>query len=75
MGLCLQLFGSSDRRKEVLSRGRALLLADYHNCMLASGDARDDNPASAGRHSHQRSRLTRFFLLYFSHLYFFHIFF
>eukprot|EP01041_Mallomonas_annulata_P000737 gene737-1415_t len=36
------------RRREYLSRARDLLLADYHNCMSASGDARDDSPSSAG---------------------------
>eukprot|EP00596_Hydrurales_sp_CCMP1899_P008559 CAMPEP_0119049468 /NCGR_PEP_ID=MMETSP1177-20130426/64842_1 /TAXON_ID=2985 /ORGANISM="Ochromonas sp, Strain CCMP1899" /LENGTH=658 /DNA_ID=CAMNT_0007026749 /DNA_START=596 /DNA_END=2572 /DNA_ORIENTATION=- len=36
------------RRKEILGRGRDLLLSDYHNTMLAGGDATEDDPASAG---------------------------
>lgn len=36
------------RRKDILSRARELLLCDYHNTMLAAGDASEDDPASAG---------------------------
>ena len=36
------------RRKEILGRGRDLLLSDYHNTMMANGDANEDDPASAG---------------------------
>lgn len=38
----------SERRKDVLFRAREVVLADYHNTMLANGDAQDDEPASAG---------------------------
>ncbi len=36
------------RRTEILGRGRDLLLSDYHNTMVATGDASEDDPASAG---------------------------
>ena len=36
------------RRAEILGRGRDLLLSDYHNTMVATGDASEDDPASAG---------------------------
>ena len=36
------------RRKEILGRGRDLLLSDYHNTMVAAGDASEDEPSSAG---------------------------
>ena len=36
------------RRREILSRARELMLADYHNTMLGTGDALEDDPASAG---------------------------
>lgn len=36
------------RRRETLSRARDLVLSDYHNTMLGTGDAQDDEPASAG---------------------------
>ena len=35
-------------RQQLLATARDLLIADYHNCMVATGDARDDDPASAG---------------------------
>ena len=38
----------TERRKEILSRAREIILADYHNSMLAAGDATEDDPASAG---------------------------
>ena len=38
----------TERRKEILGRAREIILADYHNTMLAAGDALDDDPASAG---------------------------
>jgi hypothetical protein len=37
-----------ERRKDILSRGRDIILADYHNTMLAAGDAQEDDPSSAG---------------------------
>ena len=37
------------RRRETLSRARELVLSDYHNTMLGTGDAQDDEPASAGQ--------------------------
>ena len=40
------------RRKEILGRGRDLLLSDYHNTMMANGDANEDDPASAGNFPH-----------------------
>ena len=36
------------RRRDTLSRARDLVLSDYHNTMLGTGDAQDDEPASAG---------------------------
>jgi hypothetical protein len=39
---------ANTRRKEVLSKARELVLADYHNTMMASGDAAEDDPSSAG---------------------------
>ena len=36
------------RRRDTLVRARELILADYHNTMLGSGNALDDDPASAG---------------------------
>lgn len=36
------------RRKEVLGKARELVLADYHNTMMASGDAAEDDLSSAG---------------------------
>lgn len=44
------LFGrfAEARRRDILGRARHLLLSDYHNTMLSSGDATTDDPASAG---------------------------
>ena len=39
---------SDSRRKDVLVRARELVLSDYHNTMLGSGDALEDDPSSAG---------------------------
>ena len=36
------------RRRETLDRARRLLIADYHNTMVAVGDAIDDDLSSAG---------------------------
>jgi hypothetical protein len=36
------------RRRETLSRARDLVLSDYHNTMLGTGDAQDDEASSAG---------------------------
>lgn len=36
------------KRRDVLSRARELLLSDYHNTMLGTGDAQEDEPSSAG---------------------------
>ena len=36
------------RRREILSAARELVLSDYHNTMLAAGDAAEDELASAG---------------------------
>lgn len=36
------------RRVEYLSRARNLVLCDYHNTMLGTGDAQEDDPATAG---------------------------
>jgi len=36
------------RRRSLLAEARALVLADYHNTMLTSGDAQTDDMASAG---------------------------
>jgi hypothetical protein len=36
------------RRRDVLSRARELLMSDYHNTMLGTGDAQDDEQSSAG---------------------------
>lgn len=37
-----------EKRREYLVRARQVLLADYHNTMLAAGDAQEDDPSSAG---------------------------
>ena len=34
---------------EYLSRARNLVLCDYHNTMLGTGDAQEDDPATAGK--------------------------
>ena len=47
------------RRRETLGRARELLLADYHNSMLASGDAAGDDPASAGDVGDPRAMLEK----------------
>jgi hypothetical protein len=39
-------FGDA-RRRDILLRARQVLLADYHNTMLGTGDALEDDPASA----------------------------
>ena len=39
---------STLRRKEILKTARELVLSDYHNAMIGSGDALDDDLASAG---------------------------
>ncbi len=39
---------SSIRRKEILKHARDLVLLDYHNTMIASGDALEDELSSAG---------------------------
>lgn len=39
---------SSIRRKEILKHARELVLLDYHNTMIASGDAAEDELSSAG---------------------------
>jgi hypothetical protein len=44
----LQSIFSSFRRKEILKNARDLVLLDYHNTMIASGDALDDALSSAG---------------------------
>lgn len=36
------------RRREILKSAREVVLSDYHNTMMASGDAQDDELASAG---------------------------
>lgn len=36
------------RRKEILERARELVLADYHNTMIAVGDASEDELSTAG---------------------------
>ena len=36
------------RRRDVLSRARELLMSDYHNTMLGTGDAQEDEQSSAG---------------------------
>lgn len=36
------------RRRDTLSRAREMVLSDYHNTMLGTGDAQDDEPATAG---------------------------
>eukprot|EP01038_Epipyxis_sp_PR26KG_P009864 gene9864-13271_t len=36
------------RRKEILERARELVLSDYHNSMIAAGDALEDELSSAG---------------------------
>lgn len=36
------------RRKDIIGRAREYLTADYHNIMMASGDALEDEVASAG---------------------------
>jgi hypothetical protein len=47
------------RRREILGRARELLLSDYHNTMLAAGDALEDEPASAGDIGDPRAVLDR----------------
>lgn len=36
------------RRRDILARARELVLSDYHNTMLGTGDAQEDEPSSAG---------------------------
>jgi hypothetical protein len=36
------------RRAEILARARSLVLSDYHNTMLGTGDAMEDDTSSAG---------------------------
>ena len=36
------------RRSEILAKARSLVLCDYHNTMLGTGDALEDDTASAG---------------------------
>lgn len=38
----------AEKRSEILSRARDVVLADYHNAMFAAGDAQEDDPSSAG---------------------------
>ena len=38
---------ADSRRRDILVRARELMLSDYHNTMLGTGDALDDDPASA----------------------------
>ena len=38
----------SARRVEILAKARSLVLSDYHNTMLATGDALEDDTSSAG---------------------------
>ena len=45
------------RRKDILARARELVLSDYHNTMLGSGDALEDDPASAGNIGDSRAML------------------
>jgi len=45
------------RRKDILTRARELVLSDYHNTMLGSGDALEDDPASAGNIGDSRAML------------------
>lgn len=44
----LPILFAESRRKELLFQAREMLLSDYHNCMLATGDAKQDDPSSAG---------------------------
>lgn len=44
----LQFHFNAARRREILGRARDIIVADYHNTMLASGDALDDDTSSAG---------------------------
>lgn len=39
---------ADSKRREILGKAREHLLADYHNTMMATGNAIDDDPASAG---------------------------
>ena len=45
------------RRKDILARARELVLSDYHNTMLGTGDALEDDPASAGNIGDSRAML------------------
>ena len=38
----------SSRRTEILAKARRLVLSDYHNTMLGTGDALEDDPSTAG---------------------------
>lgn len=38
----------SARRFEILAKARSLVLGDYHNTMLGTGDAMEDDTSSAG---------------------------
>jgi hypothetical protein len=44
----IQVHFGAARRREILGRVREIIVADYHNTMLASGDALDDDTSSAG---------------------------
>jgi hypothetical protein len=39
------------RRVEILAKARSLVLGDYHNTMLGTGDAQEDDPATAGKNN------------------------
>eukprot|EP01034_Spumella_vulgaris_P021791 gene21791-27860_t len=48
---CLQSLPSiyaDSRRSDILKQARDLVTADYHNTMMAAGDALEDDPSSAG---------------------------
>jgi len=45
------------RRKEILKLAREVVLSDYHNTMLAAGDALDDELSSAGDIGDARAEL------------------
>lgn len=45
------------RRRDILSKGREYIIADYHNVMIASGDASEDEVSSAGNVGDPRAML------------------
>lgn len=48
-----------NRRKSILNKARTMLLADYHNIMYGTGDALEDDVASAGHVGDAKAMMER----------------